>query len=72
MSVFEVPKRPGKVLTIAFLRAMSGLVALARDRATGKAKPLYYGDSKIKGIAVMWKDAKERYKATANDQKPDD
>ena len=71
MSVFEVPKRPGKVLTIAFLRAMSGLVALARDRATGKAKPLYYGDSKIKGIAVMWKDAKERYKATANDQKPD-
>ena len=52
--------------------AMSITLALGRDRATGKAKPLYFGQgNRIKGMARVWGSAKEEYQQTLIDGYPD-
>ncbi len=52
--------------------AMSITLALARDRATGKARPLYFGQgNRIKGMARVWSSAKEEYQQTLKEGHPD-
>jgi len=52
--------------------AMSATLALAKDRATGNAHPLYYGHgNRIKGMARIWRNAKEEYKKGVIDGAPD-
>ena len=52
--------------------AMSITLALARDRATGKARPLYFGQgNRIKGMAKVWDSAKQEYKKTVEEGHPD-
>jgi len=52
--------------------AMSATLALAKDRATGKAHPLYHGQgNRIKGMAKIWREAKEEYKETVTNGAPD-
>ncbi|MHA1882772.1 MAG: hypothetical protein ACTSUO_06970 [Candidatus Thorarchaeota archaeon] len=60
------------ILTIAFKMAIAITLALARDRATGKSRPLYFGEGKrIKGMARIWKGAKEKYSKTLEQGCPD-
>ena len=66
------PSNPAKILTTAFQMAMSATLALAKDRATGKTHPLYYGQgNRIKGMARIWREAKEEYKNTVLGGAPD-
>jgi len=52
--------------------AMSITLALARDRATGNARPLYFGQgNRIKGMARVWSSAKEKYQQTVEEGHPD-
>ncbi len=64
MAHFGSPKQPNKVLITAFKRGMAGTLALARDRATGVVRPLYYGDNRVKGMAKIWDEAKTAYRET--------
>ncbi|MGY5881471.1 MAG: hypothetical protein RTV31_14560, partial [Candidatus Thorarchaeota archaeon] len=51
---------------------MSITLALGRDRATGKARPLYFGQgNRIKGMARVWSSAKEEYQQTLIEGYPD-
>ena len=51
---------------------MAITLALARDRATGKARPLYFGQgNRIKGMAKIWSSAKEEYQKTLKEGHPD-
>ncbi len=66
------PRNPARILTTAFKMAMSITLALARDRATGKAKPLYFGQgNRIKGMAKVWDKAKQEYQQTVEEGHPD-
>ena len=66
------PRSPGKALTTAFQMAMSATLALAKDRATGEAHPLYHGQgNRIKGMAKIWREAKDEYKETVTNGVPD-
>ena len=66
------PRNPARILTTAFKMAMSITLALARDRATGKAKPLYFGQgNRIKGMAKVWDKAKQEYQKTVEEGHPD-
>ncbi|TFG12201.1 hypothetical protein EU537_10320, partial [Candidatus Thorarchaeota archaeon] len=64
MAHFGSPKQPNKVLITAFKRGMAATLALARDRAMGAARPLYYGDHRVKGMAKIWDEAKNAYRET--------
>ena len=62
------PRNPARILTTAFKMAMSITLALARDRATGKAKPLYFGQgNRIKGMVKIWNRAKQEYQRTVEE-----
>jgi hypothetical protein len=51
---------------------MAITLALARDRATGEARSLYFGQgNRIKGMANVWSTAKEEYQRTVRDGRPD-
>ncbi|MHA2022457.1 MAG: hypothetical protein ACTSWQ_02225, partial [Candidatus Thorarchaeota archaeon] len=66
------PRNPARILTTAFKMAMSITLALARDRATGKARPLYFGQgNRIKGMAKVWSFVKEEYQQTVEEGHPD-
>ncbi|MHA2024126.1 MAG: hypothetical protein ACTSWQ_10740, partial [Candidatus Thorarchaeota archaeon] len=66
------PRNPGRILTTAFKMAMSITLALARDRATGKARLLYFGQGKrVKGMAKVWSSTKEEYQQTVEEGHPD-
>ena len=68
----KYPRKPSRILTTAFKMAMAITLALARDRATGKSRPLYFGLGKrIIGMAEVWKRAKKAYLETVIDQHPD-
>jgi hypothetical protein len=61
----KYPRNPARILTNAFKMGMAITLALARDRAAGKTKPLYFGQgNRIKGIAAIWKERKENYQQT--------
>lgn len=52
--------------------AMAITLALARDRATGKSRPLYFGQGKrIKGMAKIWAEGKKDYQLTVENRHPD-
>lgn len=62
------PRNPSRILTTAFKMGIAITLALARDRATGKSRPLYFGLGKrIKGMAKVWSTAKEEYQQTVRD-----
>jgi len=66
------PKNPSRILTTAFKIGMAITLALARDRATGKARPLYFGQgNRIKGMVKVWGNAKEEYQRTVLSGNPD-
>jgi len=66
------PRNPARILTTAFKMAMSITLALARDRATGKARPLYFGQgNRIKGMAKVWEKTKQEYQQTVEEGSPD-
>ena len=66
------PRNPARILTTAFKMGMAITLALARDRATGKARPLYFGQgNRIKGMARVWSSAKEEYHQTVEEGRPD-
>ena len=66
------PRNPARILTAAFKMGMAITLALARDRATGKARPLYFGQgNRIKGMARVWKSTKEEYQQTLIEGHPD-
>lgn len=66
------PKNLSRILTTAFKMGMAITLALARDRATGEARPLYFGHgNRIKGMANVWSTAKEEYQQTVRDGSPD-
>jgi len=66
------PRNPARILTTAFKMGISITLALGRDRATGKARPLYFGQgNRIKGMARVWSSAKEEYQQTLIEGHPD-
>jgi hypothetical protein len=68
----KYPRSPSRVLTTAFKMAMAITLALARDRATGESKPLYFGQgNRIKGMARVWDEGKREYQLTVQDRHPD-
>ncbi|MBR9701119.1 hypothetical protein GOV11_04610, partial [Candidatus Woesearchaeota archaeon] len=72
MTNSKYPRNPSRILTTAFRMAMAITLALARDRATGKAGPLYFGEGKrIKGMVRVWKEAKKKYSETLEQGSPD-
>ncbi|MHA1949471.1 MAG: hypothetical protein ACW99G_06835 [Candidatus Thorarchaeota archaeon] len=72
MSDPDSPQSPSRVLTTAFKMAMAITLALARDRASGKSRPLYFGQgNRIKGMARVWNERKKRYKQTFLNGCPD-
>ncbi|MHA2064486.1 MAG: hypothetical protein ACXABY_08910, partial [Candidatus Thorarchaeota archaeon] len=68
----KYPRNPARVLTTAFKMAMAITLALARDRATGKSRLLYFGQGKrIIGMAEIWRRAKKAYLGTVENHHPD-
>ncbi|MHA1960798.1 MAG: hypothetical protein ACW99U_11230 [Candidatus Thorarchaeota archaeon] len=68
----KYPRNPARILTTAFKMDMGITLALARDRATGKSRPLYFGLGKrIKGMARIWNEAKKEYQLAVEDRSPD-
>ena len=66
------PRNPARILTTAFKMAMAITLALGRDRATGKARPLYFGQgNRIKGMAKVWDEGKRNYQQTVEEGHPD-
>jgi hypothetical protein len=52
--------------------AMAITLAIARDRATGRSRPLYFGQGRrIIGMAEIWKRAKKEYLETVRNHHPD-
>jgi len=65
------PRNPSRILTTAYKMGIAITLALARDRATGEARPLYFGQgNRIKGMARVWSDAKEGYQQTVERGSP--
>ncbi len=72
MANTRYPRSPSRVLTTAFRMAMAITLALARDRASGISRPLYFGQGKrIVGMAKIWKKAKKAYLKTVQNRHPD-
>ena len=66
------PRNPARILTTAFKMGMAITLALARDRASGTVRSLYFGQgNRIKGMAKFWSDEKEEYQKTLGAGCPD-
>ncbi|TFH07304.1 MAG: hypothetical protein E4H14_08815, partial [Candidatus Thorarchaeota archaeon] len=66
------PRNPSRILTTAFKLGMASTLALGRDRSTGKARPLYFGQgNRIKGMVKIWDRAKQEYQQTVEEGHPD-
>jgi hypothetical protein len=66
------PKNPARILTTAFKMAMSITLALGRDGATGKARPLYFGHgNRVKEMVKVWDKGKRDYQQTVEEGRSD-